>query len=115
MLCPIFSNLMSNALESVEKLPQKGSVELSVHFDDTLIFIREKNTYNGNLNRQGNRLITTKQNKELHGFGICNIQDSVERYAGMVDIEIQEQDFVIDIILENMTPFEENKDKGRKV
>lgn len=114
-LCTIFSNLMSNALESVEKLPQKGSVELSVHFDDTLIFIREKNTYNGNLNRQGNRLITTKQNKELHGFGICNIQDSVEKYAGMVDIEIQGQEFVIDIVLENMTPFEENKDKGRKV
>lgn len=113
-LCTIFSNLMSNALESVERLTQKGSVELSVHFDDTLIFIREKNTYNGDLNRQGNRLLTTKQNKELHGFGIRNIQDSVEKYSGMIDIEIQEQNFVIDIVMENIAPLGENKEKGEK-
>lgn len=113
-LCTIFSNLMSNALESVEQLTQKGSVELSVHFDDTLIYIREKNTCNGSLNRNGDEIVTSKQDKELHGFGIRNIRDSVKRYSGTVDIEVTGHNFVIDIILENMTPLEKTQRIWRK-
>ena len=105
---------MSNALESVEQLTQKGSVELSVHFDDTLIYIREKNTCNGSLNRNGDEIVTSKQDKELHGFGIRNITDSVKRYSGTVDIEVTGHNFVIDIILENMTPLEKTQRIWRK-
>lgn len=93
-LCTIFSNLLSNALESVEKLTQKGEVELSVHFDDALIYIREKNTCSGSLNRNGEEIVTSKQDKELHGFGIRNIRDSVKRYSGTVDIEVLGHSFV---------------------
>lgn len=113
-LCTIFSNLLSNALESVEKLTQKGDVELSVHFDDTLIYIREKNAYSGSLNWNGDKVITSKQDKELHGFGIRNIRDSVKRYSGTVDIEVIGHSFVIDIILENMTPLEKTQRIWRK-
>lgn len=113
-LCTIFSNLMSNALESVEKLTQKGSVELSVHFDDALIYIREKNTCSGSLNRNGDEIITSKQDKERHGFGIRNIRDSVKRYSGTVDIEVTGHSFVIDIILENRTPLEKTQRIWRK-
>ena len=89
-------------------------MELSVHFDDTLIYIREKNTCNGSLNRNGDEIVTSKQDKELHGFGIRNIRDSVKRYSGTVDIEVTGHNFVIDIILENMTPLEKTQRIWRK-
>lgn len=103
-LCTIFSNILSNALESMEMFPKKSNVELSVHFDDTLIYIRERNVCSSSLNWLGNEIVTAKQDKEMHGFGIRNIRDSVKKYSGTVDIAVLEGVFVIDIILENRVP-----------
>lgn len=114
LIYALFFNLLFNALESVEKLTQKGDVELSVHFDDILIYIREKNTCSGSLNRNGDDIVTSKQDKELHGFGIRNIRDSVKRYSGTVNIEVMEHSFVIGIILENMTPLKKTQRIWRK-
>lgn len=105
-LCTIFSNLLSNALESVEKPGQKEKVELSVHFDDSFIYIRELNPCQGTLIRNGNEIFTDKQDKEMHGFGLRNIKDTVKKYYGTVDIDVIQKKFVIDIMMENKAPLE---------
>lgn len=102
-LCVIFSNILSNALEYTINVENK-MVVLSVHFDDGIIYIRERNTYEGSLKRNGNEIMTTKSDKGLHGFGIHNIEESVEKYGGYVTIDIINDEFVLDIVMENCKP-----------
>ena len=109
-LCTIFSNILSNALENASL--EDGQVELSIHFDNDMIYIRERNTFQGNLKRKDQEIITTKAEKDLHGFGIHNIKDSVEKYFGSVNIEIINNEFVIDIIMENKNPNGEGRKKS---
>ena len=102
-LCTIFFNILSNALESIGTLEERHAV-LSVHFDDDIIYIREENIYTGKLEKNGEKLVTTKADKELHGFGVQNIKDSVAKYKGMVSIMHTGQHFVMDILMDNIEP-----------
>lgn len=112
-LCVIFSNILSNAVESIEN-SVKREVELSIHFDDDMLYIRGRNTYQGELKRNGDEIITTKSDKESHGFGVQNIKDSVKKYKGNVSIETTDDQFVIDIVMENTEPLERIKKKIRR-
>lgn len=109
-LCTIFSNILSNAMESIGTLEQ-GQAVLSVHYDDDIIFIREENTYTGKLEKNGKEIVTTKADKERHGFGIQNIKDSVAKYKGNVTITETGQNFIMDIVMENMEPLEKVRKK----
>lgn len=100
-LCVIFSNLLSNALEATENAA-KQYIDLVIHFDETMIYIREKNSYNGKINIQNGNIITTKKEKEIHGFGLENIKESVAKYNGNVEVKTTKDEFTIDIIIENM-------------
>ena len=44
-------------------------------------------------------ICTTKKNKKKHGFGLPNIISCVEKNYGQVDIGIEENQFVLDIII----------------
>ena len=77
---------------------------MSVHFDDDIIYIREENIYTGKLEKNGEKLVTTKADKELHGFGVQNIKDSVAKYKGMVSIMHTGQHLVMDILMDNNEP-----------
>ena len=48
-----------------------------------------------------NRLETTKNEKEKHGFGIKNIKSIVEKYEGNFQIEVENQLFRVKIFLPN--------------
>ena len=100
-------------MESIEN-SVKREVELSIHFDDDMLYIRGRNTYQGELKRNGDEIITTKSDKESHGFGVQNIKDSVKKYKGNVSIETTDDQFVIDIVMENTEPLERIKKKIRR-
>lgn len=110
-LCTIFSNILSNAIENIEELEER-QVLLSLYFDNDIIFIREENTYTGKLEKNGKEIVTTKADKEQHGFGIQNIRDSVEKYKGSVTITETGQCFIMDIVMENMEPLERIQEKS---
>lgn len=110
-LCTIFSNILSNAMENIEGL-EEGQAVLSVHFEDGIIFIREENTYTGKLEKNGEEIVTTKADKEMHGFGIQNIKDSVAKYKGSVTITETGHSFIMDIVMENMEPLEGTRKKS---
>ena len=55
-----------------------------------------------------NRILTTKDNKRIHGIGILNIQRVVEKYSGNVLFLSDEKQFEAEMFL-----LTDNK-KGRK-
>lgn len=99
-LCTIFSNILSNAFEAVEKVETKW-VELSIGFDDENIYISEKNIYNGMYRIDRGKIVTSKKDKQAHGLGLDNIRDSVSKYHGTLNYELLKDEFVLEIIMEN--------------
>lgn len=62
------------------------------------------------------RYIKVEEVAYEYGFSVEETEyiASVKRYSGTVDIEVTGHNFVIDIILENMTPLEKTQRIWRK-
>lgn len=58
-----------------------------------------KNTFDGKVNKQGERLLTRKKQQALHGIGMQNISDVVDKYGGWKSINIDENIFEVQIVL----------------
>lgn len=98
-LCTIFSNLLSNAIEAAQKAENK-EVWVICSYTEKNIIIEVGNYFSGYSDNR-KKLITTKKEKQYHGWGIKNVKDSVKECEGLMDIEIQEDSFIVSITLKN--------------
>lgn len=99
-LCTIFSNLLSNAVEAVECAERKEiTVDISHDTDEIIIVV--SNYYRGSIETKEGEIITKKNDKNLHGWGMQNVKDSVNKYHGIMDIEITNNIFSVTILLKN--------------
>ena len=99
-LCTVFSNVLSNAVEAVEKIENK-EIFLECRYTDEEIIVIERNMFKNIGQFKGNELFTIKEDKERHGFGINNIKDAVKRNDGIVNIEVDKEQFCISIMMKN--------------
>ncbi|MEE1517385.1 MAG: GHKL domain-containing protein [Lachnospiraceae bacterium] len=99
-LCTVFSNVLSNAVEAVEKIENK-EIFIECRYTDEEIIVIERNMFKNIGQFKGNELFTIKEDKERHGFGINNIKDAVKRNDGIVNIEVDKEQFCISIMMKN--------------
>ncbi len=80
-LVAMISNLLSNAYEAVIKSDvKKIRVQMFMQNDGSFSVIKIENSYTRLITDEDSVLKTTKQDKELHGFGIKSIQETAEKY-----------------------------------
>lgn len=101
-LCTILSNVLSNAVEAAEKTDNR-KITLDCRYSEDDIIIIAKNTYVDMGQFDGDEFITTKADRENHGYGLKNIRDAVKRNNGMLKIETEDNMFCMTIVLENVT------------
>lgn len=82
----LLSNLCDNAIEAAQDTEEKR-IELSIKKNRAYLEIVIKNSTNGNLLRDNPSFLTSKKEKEIHGFGMQIIQNVVERYQGSLKID----------------------------
>lgn len=96
----IFGNSIDNAIEGVEKLQKENRVILvKAGKINNFISIVVENNYNEN-EKLGNRK-TTKKDTFLHGYGISNIRNAVEKYNGTCTITKENGKFTLKILIPN--------------
>lgn len=104
-LCVIFANIISNAIEAILKIERKESdiyyvdVRISSFKDD--LFIDIKNPTNNIAEEVNGNLITSKNDKSLHGFGIKNVIHRVEKYQGSINYKYENHFFYVEINIKN--------------
>ena len=97
----IFGNSIDNAIEGVEKVSKENRVILvKAGKVNNFISIVVENNYNEN-EKLGNRR-TTKKDNFLHGYGISNIKNAVEKYNGTCTITKENGKFILKILIPNM-------------
>ena len=99
-LCTIFFNLLNNAIEAADKT-MKREVWVVCQYTEKIIIIEIGSYYCNNNKLDKNKLMTTKSEKEYHGWGMKNVEDSVAECKGLMDIEIERDKFIVSITLKN--------------
>lgn len=101
-VCTLFSNIFSNAREACEKLVESNPViSMEIQCKDQECHIAVQNPIEWKIITQSNQMVTTKTQKEAHGFGTKNMIKVVKKYNGKIDFLITDHSFRVEIILKN--------------
>lgn len=79
----LLSNLLDNAIEACEKLPDKKIIRFKMIREDHQLVISIHNPVFGMPKIKNNQLLTNKKETKSHGFGLKNVQTVINRYEGM--------------------------------
>jgi sensor histidine kinase YesM len=98
-LCIILGNLLDNAIEANLNIKNENRyIKLDVYNKENYLIIECVNSIKLSNNIY---LKTTKKNKDIHGIGLKNVRDIVEKYYGKLDIECVKDYFKIKAVLYN--------------
>lgn len=98
----ILGNILDNAIEATEKvLPKDKAIHLSINQINTYLVIQCTNPYVVKPQLNNGKLITTKEEKALHGIGLANVTEVCEKYGGELSFSFENEIFVINILLPN--------------
>lgn len=95
----ILSNLLNNAIEASEA-SDTGVIRLKLVREQGQIIISVVNTYSREPQKKGDKFLTTKSmDAGLHGIGIGNIKEAVEKYGGSCVIKYDKDSFRFAIMI----------------
>lgn len=95
-LCIIFSNIMNNAIEACRS---GDEIRLVCYPYNDLLCILQRNPLHNELKYEDGKLVTTKDDKEMHGHGIDNVRTIVDKYEGRMNIKEQNGNFEVEILI----------------
>lgn len=96
----LFGNLFDNALEALRKVePEQRELELKIMSKQNLLLIKMKNTYAGELKKEGDHYLTTKNETDWHGIGLESVATIVKAYKGELELSHDDTCFYVGIIL----------------
>ena len=100
-ICSIFGNALDNAIESEMKIPEKEKrlIHVTVCRQKNFLLMEFENYFEEKLQYEEGNLVTTKKEKEYHGYGIKSIRYTVNKYEGAVDIDTRGNWFSMKILI----------------
>lgn len=85
----IFSNLLDNAMDGVNELPEtERTVDLYINRIKDFIIIRTNNPCLNKPNKVKGKIVSSK--KEHKGLGLMSIENTLKKYDGNMEIEVNE-------------------------
>ena len=99
-VCSLIMNLMDNAIEASGKLVKEERwIQLGIVFQGEMLKINVKNSCSGEYRFDGKRLMTTKDDMQVHGIGIKRIEHICGDHNGCVRFEPKEHSFEASVLL----------------
>ena len=95
-------NLLSNAMEALEKLQDDAERKLSVSilYKMSTLYLEIKNTFSGSLKKIDKVTFkSTKKDSRNHGYGLSNVNEVVEKYDGISSFTTEGNWFIVNITL----------------
>ncbi|MDO5019068.1 MAG: GHKL domain-containing protein [Lachnospiraceae bacterium] len=95
-LCSLFTNLLDNAREACEKVKgQLPWVKVRAGVRGGYLTIKVENTCNEISEGQNDQMLTSKQDKVNHGFGLKLVRQIIDKYEGTMQMLIKDHTFQI--------------------
>lgn len=98
-VCTLFSNIFSNACEACEKLKYTAPViKMEIRENDGECFFAVQNPIEWKISTSKEGFLTSKSEKEAHGFGTKNMLKVVRKYGGKIDFLITDTSFRVEMV-----------------
>lgn len=94
-ICIIFGNLLDNAIEACEKVIVTRWISVQIEMQKHLFFLQITNSINDIPEKREKGFLSTKRDKELHGFGLKSVQRIVDAYEGDILYQIKNDTFTV--------------------
>ena len=100
-ICSIFGNALDNAIECELKIPEKENrlIHVTVSKQKQFLILRFENYCEETLQYQEGTPVTTKKEKEFHGYGLKSIQYTVNKYDGAVSMNLEDNWFELKVLI----------------
>lgn len=101
-LAIVLGNALDNAIEAVEKVPDKDKkyINLNLMSTDDRISMTVTNPVKDDVNTE--KLKTTKPDKRNHGFGTQSIRTVAHRYDGVAEFKCEDKMFTVNLNICNI-------------
>jgi sensor histidine kinase regulating citrate/malate metabolism len=104
----MLGNALDNAIECLQQVsdPEKKVITLDIHKEKDMAVIRVENYTPSSPVLKDGSLVTTKSEKEEHGYGVKSIQNIASIYGGIAHTFVENEIFYLLITLpcsENVT------------
>ncbi len=86
----VSTNILNNAIEACNKQPFASHkfIKISGSVNADWSFIEIANSFSGEIEYRDGELVTTKKDKEYHGYGLTSVKKIIEGVGGMVLIDV---------------------------
>ena len=100
-LCTVLTNLLDNAIEACGQLPEEmeRKIELTIRRIHQFIIIRLSNSAAAEPVIKNGKLITSKQDKAHHGWGLKSVKSAVEKYQGTMEYKYEDHLFTVSVMM----------------
>lgn len=100
-ICSIFGNALDNAIECEVKIQEKEKrlIHVTVSKQKQFLILRFENYCEETLQYQEGTPVTTKKEKEFHGYGLKSIQYTVNKYEGAVSVNLEDNWFELKVLI----------------
>lgn len=100
-LCAIITNLLDNAIDGTEKCPEyiDKKIDITIRRIHQFILIRITNSSAAPPVQRNGQLVTSKKDKQKHGWGIKSVVSTAEKYNGTVEYNYTDFMFSVSVIL----------------
>lgn len=100
-LCNLLSNSLDNAIAACRKISETETriISLKIDEEEKIYTFLIQNSIKDSVLNTNPKLLTTKQDKKLHGFGTKILNDISKKYGGRCDFYEKEKIFCCKIIL----------------
>ena len=95
----LFNNAIDNAIEAVEKIDEeKRIIGVKIMHTGPFISIYFENYYNGSVDFSNGMPLTSKENKQNHGFGVKSIKMIADSYNAQMSISSDNDVFALTLL-----------------
>ena len=104
-ICTVFANALDNAIEACQRVAERRKRFIKLEIRKTahqrLIMLVNSSDDEVDCEKLMNSEVplTTKEDKQLHGYGVRNIRRTVEYYGGMLRMSCEDGQFRLEMIM----------------
>ena len=96
----LLGNLLDNALEALKKVDREQRIlTIKIVFSQERLIGRITNTYCGEIHQKDDKILTSKKEKQKHGYGLSNVEKIIKKYNGYMKIDHANGEFRVDFII----------------
>lgn len=94
----VLGNLLDNAIDAVSNVNERW-INIKMSYSKGRLLIEISNSHDGKLKKVGEKFITSKADKENHGYGLKSVQAVLKKYDGAIQFSHNSERFTVRVLL----------------